>query len=138
MAEMGMLADMPQELKDGGGLYETIYENPLSRARKAEQAGGFYQMLSGVAPLIQMDPENNSKAFLQSFPFERVLKGLSDIHGVPEAWAASEDEVAQSKATASALAKQSNALEVGTSASEIVKNLSAAAPAAQPAGGASA
>jgi hypothetical protein len=87
MAEMGMLNDMPQELKDGGGLYQTIYENPLSRARKAEQAGGFYQMLAGVAPLIQMDPENNAKEFLQSFPFERVLKGLAEIHGVPEAWA---------------------------------------------------
>jgi hypothetical protein len=60
MAEMGMLNDMPQELRDGGGLYQTIYENPLSRARKAEQAGGFYQMLAGVAPLIQMDPENNA------------------------------------------------------------------------------
>jgi hypothetical protein len=33
MAEMGMLDDMPQELRDGGGLYQTIYENPLSRTR---------------------------------------------------------------------------------------------------------
>jgi hypothetical protein len=135
MWEMGMLKDMPQELIDAGGLYETIYENPLSRARKAGQAAGFYQMLQGVTPLIQLDPENNSKLFLQKYPLERVLDGLAEIHAVPESWAASEDEIAVSKANADALAKQSNALEVGQSASEIVKNLSAgAAPPQQPSG----
>jgi hypothetical protein len=96
MAEMGMLDDMPQEVREAGGLYQVVYDNPLANARKAGAAGAFYNMLQGVTPLMQLDPENTPKQFFQKFPFARVLDGLADIHGVPASFGASEEEMAQS------------------------------------------
>jgi hypothetical protein len=133
MGEMGMLDDMPAELIEAGGLYQTVYENPLSRARKAEAAGGFYQMLNGLTPLMQLDPQTVPE-FFRKYPFPRVLDGLADIHGVPVSWGASEEEYANATEEARALAQKAKLLEVGTAAAGIAKDLGSALP-AQQAGG---
>jgi hypothetical protein len=42
MGEMGLLDDMPQEVRDDGGWFQTEYDNPLAIARKASEASAFY------------------------------------------------------------------------------------------------
>ncbi|WP_414902469.1 portal protein [Sphingomonas flavalba] len=130
MAEMGMLDDMPPELIEAGGLFETVYENPLARARKAEQAGGFYQLLQGFAPIMQADQSGGAlKALLTKYPPERVLDGLGKIHGVPASWEASEDEIAAAQAADAEAAQTAQILELGDRASVIARNLGGAMPA---------
>lgn len=134
MAEMGMLDDMPQALREAGGLYQTVYENPLGRARKADQAGGFYNMLQALTPLMQLDPAT-VKEFFRKYPFARVLPGLAEIHAVPVAWSATDEEYAQAAADAQALADKASLLEVGQAAGGIVRDMSAAMPPPAPGGG---
>jgi hypothetical protein len=45
MAEMGMLNDMPPEVREEGGLYQSEYDNPLAIARQAGEASSFYTLL---------------------------------------------------------------------------------------------
>jgi hypothetical protein len=95
-------------------------------------------MLAGVAPLMQLDPENTPRVLPASFPFERVLDGpCRDPRRAREL----RRERGRGRAVEGrrvGAAEQGEALEVGTQASEIAKNLGSAAPPPQPAGGASA
>jgi hypothetical protein len=120
--EMGMLDDMPPEVREAGGLYQIVYENPLTRARQAEQAGGFYQMLNGVAPMMQADPTLYAD-FKRNYSFERVLKGLAFIHAVPSSWETSDEEKQQIDQATAAKAQAATLLDVGQQASEIAKNM---------------
>lgn len=125
MAEMGLLDDMPPEVREAGGAYQIRYENPLSRAIKAEQASGFYSMLQGVTPLVQAKPELID-AVLRKFPFEKVVAGLAYIHAVPAAWEATDEELAQAQEADANAANARQLLEAAPVVSDVVKNLSQA------------
>ncbi|HEV2746422.1 MAG TPA: portal protein [Allosphingosinicella sp.] len=129
MNEIGLLDDMPPEVAEAGGLYQTIYENPLARARKAEGAAGFYNMLNGLSALMQLDPVNTVPEFFRRYPFGKVVAGLGQLHAVPVAWEASEDEQKAAAAEARALADKAKLIEVGTAAAGIAKDIAAAAAA---------
>jgi hypothetical protein len=133
MGEMGLLDDMPQEVRDDGGWFQTEYDNPLAIARKASEASAFYNVLNGVTPLMQLNPQT-VPAFFREFPFDRVLGGLADIHGVSVRFRATDEEKAANDADARALADKASFLEVGQAASEIAKNLGQAAPQQLPSG----
>lgn len=128
MAEMGLLDDMPQEVREAGGLYQIIYDNPLANARMAGEAAAFYQMLQGVTPLMQADPQNTVPAFFREYPFARVLTQLGRIHGVPASFGATEDEKAAYDGNAKALADKASLLEVGTAAADIAGKIGKLAP----------
>ena len=127
MNEMGMLNDMPPEVVEAGGLYQLIYDNPLNRARKAAPAAGFYAMLDGLATLMQTNPATVEE-FFRKYPFAKVLDGLSEIHGVPVEWQATEEEQAAAEAEIRALADKASFLEVAERASVVAKNLGGAMP----------
>lgn len=125
MAEMGLLDDMPPEVREAGGLYQIRYENPLARAMKAEQAGGFYQLLQGVTPLIQGSPEKLQE-FFRLYPFEKVVKGLAYIHAVPASWEATTEERAAAEQADAAAANARQLLEAAPIVGQVAKDLSAA------------
>lgn len=125
MHDMSLLDDMPPELAEAGGLYQIEYENPLTRARKAEEAGGFYQMLQGVAPLMQQDPSLYAE-FKREYSFPRVLKGLAFVHAVPASWETTEDEKRAIDDATHAQTQTATLLDVGDRAAVIAKNLAGA------------
>jgi hypothetical protein len=135
MAEMGMLDDMPPEVKEAGGLYQIIYDNPLATARMADQASAFYTMLNGVTPLLQMDPKQ-VPAFFREYPFNRVLTELGRVHGVPASFGATDDEKAAYDEDARAQSDKASFLEVGTAAADIASKIGSIPQ--QPGGGAAA
>lgn len=125
MGEMGLLDDMPGEVREAGGAYQLRYENPLARAQKAEQAGGFYQMLQGVTPLIQAKPQLIDE-FLARFPFDKLVEGLAWIHSVPAAWEADENERAQSKQALAGDAQAQQLLQAAPVVADVADKLSRA------------
>lgn len=132
MEQMGLLDDMPPEVAEAGGLYQVKYENPLSRARKAEGAAGFYQMLQGVTPLMQMDPQNTVAAFFRSYPFDKTLAGLAAVHAVPVAWESTDAEKQAFDIKVAQQTQQENLLDTGDRAANIAKNLAQAGAAGAP------
>lgn len=135
MAEMGMLDDMPMEVREAGGLYQIIYDNPLANARMAGEAAAFYQMLNGYTPIMQASPEVAVKAFFREYPPDRVLSQLGRIHGVPASFGATDDEKAKYDEDAKALADKASFLEIGTTAADIAGKIGRGAP-AEPGGAA--
>lgn len=108
MAQMGDFDDMPYEVREAGGLKHVVYDNPLNRAQRAEQAGGYFRTLGQLAPLMQVDP-NAAKIFLREYPLEKVIRGLAEINAVPASWAATDAE-RKAAANAEASAEQAQML----------------------------
>jgi hypothetical protein len=137
MNDMGMLDDMPVEVREEGGLFQIEYDNPLEIARNASDASAFYETLNGLAPLMQLSPEQTVPAFFREFPFERILASLAAIRGVPTSFRATDEEKADKDAREAAAVQQETALNVGQRAAEIAAKLGQASP-PQPASGAAA
>jgi hypothetical protein len=135
MGQLGLLDDMPPEVQEAGGVYQLRYENPLSRARKAEAAAGFYQLMNGLSPLIQADPQSTIPELFRAYPFQKVMNGLAAIHGVPASWESTEQEKQAFDAARAGAIDKASALEIGDKAAGIAEKLSRAGGAAAGQGG---
>lgn len=102
MAMMGEFDDMPGEVREAGGLYEVEYDNPLARALKAQEAGGYYRALDKVVAVAQYRPEALDD-FLDEYPIRKAVRGIAAIEGIPASWAATD---AEKKAAAAAREQQ--------------------------------
>lgn len=91
MADMSEFDDMPGEVREAGGLFGTNYDNPLNRALKAQEAGGYYRALDKVVTVAQYDP-SALETFLDEYPIDKAIRGIAQIEGIPASWAATEAE----------------------------------------------
>lgn len=91
MAQMGEFDDMPGELREAGGIKHVVYDNPLNRALRAEQAGGYFRALDKVVAVAQYQPAALT-AFFREYPLEKALRGIGDIEAIPASWAATDAE----------------------------------------------
>ncbi|MFZ4687858.1 MAG: portal protein [Polymorphobacter sp.] len=88
----GRMPAMPAELEDAGGEYKIVYDNPMSRAAKAEQATGFFRTIEALGPIAQIEP-----TVYDTFDFAEAARGVAEIGGVPPAWMRSPDQIAALK-----------------------------------------
>jgi hypothetical protein len=88
----GRMPPMPDELAASGGEYKVVYDNPMSRAAKAEQVSGFFRTVEMLAPVAAIEP-----GVYDVFDFVEATRGAAEIGGVPAAWMRSPDAVAALK-----------------------------------------
>jgi hypothetical protein len=108
MAQMGDFDDMPHEVAESGGTKGVVYDNPLNRALRAEQAGGYFRALDKVVSVAQYDP-TALKTFFREYPLEKAIRGIGDIEAIPASWAATD---AEKRAFDAAEAKQKQMQEI--------------------------
>ena len=80
LSRQGLLPPMPPELREAKGEYRIVYDSPLSRAMRAEEAAGFWRSVEkagGVANLMQ-DP-----SAMDHFDFDVAIPELAEIEAVP-------------------------------------------------------
>jgi hypothetical protein len=97
LGRAGYLPDMPGELVEAGGEYQPMYDNPLSRAQRANQATGFTNWVSAVTPIAQVP---GGEKIFQMVDIGKAARGLADVLGVPIGWMKDEDQVAAEDADA--------------------------------------
>jgi hypothetical protein len=88
----GRLPPMPWELQDAGGDYKIVYDNPMSRAAKAEQVGGFFQTVERLAPIAAIDA-----TVYDVFDFQAATRGAAEVSGVPASWMRTPEQIAALK-----------------------------------------
>jgi hypothetical protein len=127
LSRQGLLPPMPPELREARGQYETIYDSPLSRAMRAEEAAGFWRAVEkagGVANLMQ-DPSP-----LDHFDFDVAIPELAEIEAVPLRWLRSMDQITVIREGRAEQAEQQTMIEAAPAAASVVKSM-AAMPAKQ-------
>ncbi|MFX5765047.1 portal protein, partial [Acinetobacter baumannii] len=71
--------DMPQKLRDAGGLMDIVYDSPLTRAQMAEEAVGVMRTIEAAGLLAQYD-EGESVRDIDS---HWTLSFLAKANGAP-------------------------------------------------------
>lgn len=83
LAEMGLLPEMPPELKEAQGEYEVVYTSPLAKGLYAEEVSGFmrsFEMAVGAANAMQ------DASPLDHYNLDVALPEISDYMAVPARW----------------------------------------------------
>lgn len=80
----------PPELIEAGGEYQIIYDSPLSRAQRAEEAAG---LMRSIELAIKVAVETQNPEPLDHFDWDTITPDIASIHGVPAKWMKSMEQV---------------------------------------------
>lgn len=101
----GYIPPPPPEFREEGAAIKIIYDNPLSRAAKAEEAIGFGRLLEMLAPVAAVDPSAYDAISTERAPRElaRSLAVRSTYLSTPDEAAAKREARENDKQMASVL-----------------------------------
>lgn len=90
--QLGLLPPMPEALIEAEGEYTIVYDSPLSKVARAEEAAGLHRTFETVLPIVNVTQD---PSVLDNFNFDVITRDLSDIQAVPASWMRAQEEVAQ-------------------------------------------
>lgn len=121
LGRAGALPEMPDVLKQAGGMVEIEYVSPLNRAQRADEGVAIMNTLQAIAPLAQIDPK-----VMMIFDPEQVARELADINGVPAKVLRSPEDIKAMDDQAAQAAQAQQLLAAAPVASGVVKDLAQA------------
>ena len=80
LSEQGLIEDMPPELIEAGGEYKMVYNTPMARARKAEEATGAMRALEFS---MNMATNTQDMEWMDWFNKDQLVPFLSKVQGMP-------------------------------------------------------
>jgi hypothetical protein len=121
LARAGALPEMPDVMKQAGGMVEIEYVSPLNRAQRADEGVAIMNTLQAIAPLAQIDPK-----VMMIFNPEQVARELADINGVPAKVLRSPEDIKAMDDQAAQAQQAQQLLAAAPVASGVVKDLAQA------------
>ena len=83
LSQQGLLPEMPQVLLESMAEYEAVYDSPLSRAQRAEEATGLMRLVDWTTQSIQITGDPSA---LDWIDWDSAMPDLADISAVPNRW----------------------------------------------------
>jgi Bacteriophage head to tail connecting protein len=122
MAAAGQLPEMPEKLRERGGLYEVEYDSPLSRAREAEGGVAILRTFEQLAPIASVA----GPVAYKRFNIDAVSKELARLNGMPAKLMFSDEEMEEIDADAAQQAQVAQILEAAPVAASAAKDIAQA------------
>ena len=91
LSQQGLLPPMPEIVADSMAEYEAVYDSPMSRAQRAEEASGLMRTVDWVRAGVET---SGDVAPLDWFDWDTITPDLADIQAVPAHWMRDKDAVA--------------------------------------------
>lgn len=118
LANAGVLPEMPEELVEAQGEFSVVYESPLAKAMRAEEAAGFNRWAETGLNLVQVTQD---PSILDWVDVDAAYPELAEIHAVPARWVSTPEQVAEKRAGREQAASVQTAIDAGPSIAAIVK-----------------
>lgn len=128
MAAAGQFDDleMPEQLRERGGLYQIEFDSPLARARESEGGVAVLRTFEQLAPLAAaVGPENAARVY-KRFKVDDVAEYLAKVNGVPANLLNTDDEIAEIDAEQAQAAQTQEILQAAPVAASAAKDLAQA------------
>lgn len=81
--EMGIMPEMPPEMKEAQGQYDIVYTSPMAKGQYAEEVSGFMRT---VETALQVVNATGDQSYLDDFNFRAALPEIADYMAVPARW----------------------------------------------------
>lgn len=104
----GVLPPMPPALLEAQGEYEVVYDSPLSRAQRAEEAAGANRAIEQSLAIVNatQDPK-----YLDHYNFDVIIPENAKIQGTPESWMHGPSEIQRLRQARAQQAQLQQAIE---------------------------
>jgi hypothetical protein len=118
LAMQGALPPMPGILQEAKGEYEIVYDSPLTRLQRAEEAAGFMRTLETILSVVNVtqNPEP-----LDHLNWSVIVPEMAKIQGLPEDWMNGEDEIARIRGERAQRQAEQTAIQAAPAAAAMVK-----------------
>ena len=115
---LNLLPPPPQVLVDAGAGFQVVYDNPMARMVRAENAAGFMRSLDSALNIIQT---TNDPSPLDWFNFDEAMPAIQDISGAPTAWTRTAEQVAAIRAQREKERQEQRAIDAAPSMAALAK-----------------
>ena len=118
LVEQRLLPQRPQVLKEAGGEFQIVYDSPLSRAQRAEEAAGLMRTVETALNVVNVtqNPEP-----LDFFDWDTIIPEVAKIQGVPVRWMKSMDSVMAVRQSRAEQAQQQTMIQAAPGAAAMMK-----------------
>jgi hypothetical protein len=120
--QQGLLAPMPPALIEAQGEFEIMYDSPLSRAQRAEEAAGWMRTLEAAVAYANTTQD---LSVLDHFNTDVIYPALAEINAMPPSWLTSPEQVEQTRADRQQATDTQQMIEAAPAAAGVMKALSA-------------
>jgi hypothetical protein len=120
--QQGLLAPMPPALIEAQGEFEIMYDSPLSRAQRAEEAAGWMRTLEAAVAYANTTQD---LSVLDHFNTDVIYPALAEINAMPPSWLTSPEQVEQTRANRQQATDTQQMIEAAPAAAGVMKALSA-------------
>lgn len=118
---MGMLPEMPPELKEADGQYDIQYENPFAKLQKRQDIESFRRAFGLALEMGQVDPN-----VMQLWNYEEVIRDVVKIEGLNSDYLMTREEWAESQQQLQAQQQLAGLAQAAPGAAQAVKSLAEA------------
>lgn len=95
LSRQGLLPPMPPLLKEAQGEYKIVYDSPMSKAQRAEEAAGLARTIEQFLTVVNVTQDPTP---LDHFDWDKIVPAVADINSVPLHWMKDPKVVAQARA----------------------------------------
>ncbi|MBS4046562.1 MAG: head-tail connector protein [Alphaproteobacteria bacterium] len=118
LSMQGLLPQKPPILREFEAEYETIYDSPLSRAQRAENASGFMRWIGNAMEYVKMTGDARP---LDWANWDSAQPELADVMAVPARWVNGIDQVLQLRAARDEAANAQQMIEAAPAVAGVAK-----------------
>jgi hypothetical protein len=108
LAQQGLLPPMPMALKEAKGQFQIVYDSPLTRAQRADEASGLMRTVESVLNVVNVTQDPSP---LFHFNWDAIVPDIAEIQGVPFHWMNSKEVVAAQKQQKAQQAQNQNMIQ---------------------------
>lgn len=120
LAQENLLPPMPLMLQQARGHYNTIYDSPLSRSQRAEEAAGLMRLVGWAQEVVAVTQD---PSIMDNFDFDMAMPELADIQAVPSRWMRDDQSKAQLRDARAKQAQMKQLTEAAPSIASVAKAL---------------
>lgn len=115
----GLLPPMPPEMIEAGGEYKIVFDNPLSRAQKAEQNAGLMRTIGWAAEIVAQTQDPSA---LDWFDWDTITPELAYDNAVPTRFIKSQAAVVALRQSRQQQAATQQVIDAGPTIAALQKN----------------
>lgn len=108
LSMQGELPPMPALLREARGEFKIVYDSPLNRDQRAQEAAG---LMRTVENCISVATATQNPAILDHFDWDKIVPEVAEIQGVPLHWLKDKADIAASRGQRQAQQANQNAMQ---------------------------
>lgn len=118
LTNLNLLPPMPRLLREAAGNYQIMYDSPLSRAQRAEEASGLMRTIETALQVVNVtqNPEP-----LDHFDWDKIIPEIGEIQAVPARWMRAQKEIDGIRQGRAEQAQAQQAIQAAPSAAAMIK-----------------